>query len=701
MPRQGRFNWTGGARSIQSTVMPNDHITVSGRCADRGLMLDQRTIEIIDKIASKHWWRTYQCRPRQVSSMRSTGKNRTVYAYPARETGFIDAVIDGMLAEYLDGEVPESVEVLPPKVSIAIIEQQFGIRFRSFQFASLEKLLLGHNVILHVPTGSGKSIVFQAASRVLFERGVTLAIYPLKSLLQDQKRSADARGITAITIDGDTKGRRRKNALKQIRTNPKVSMVLTTPETLMESRNLRSALLDRKVALVVVDEAHVYDEWALSFRNSYQKLGEILPELGKDLRVLLCSATLTAKGAVNAVNALKIYEWECVVRRAVRPNLKFATLKRPVDDFLIDAHSRNPARKDGPAPGIAFFCWVKSLKATADEIRQSLNHIPIIYHGQMSPASRRAAQSEWTTHDRWILATKAFGMGIDKPNVRTILHAQLPASILDYAQEVGRGGRDGKETICYLPKADYMGWKTDALGKAAEFLISISYPTVMDIKSVWKALEEIIEQGRWCDVDLDALGGSLGLRALMAQKCVSWLALAGMVERRVLAEEWEFIFPSKSEKSPSAGTLKQLKALQDFLRRDGYRRGAGWYVGAIELEDEMPALMSHADGSANHNWREKLTRWRNSGYVIAEPPSNKVKTRLTASSWGAWDASDAPVLLKKAYKIAVNNFNRMHDLAEAAPEDRASMIERAISLDVETFKAKLAQIREAELVQEG
>jgi len=692
MSRQGRFNWTGGAQTIRKIVSAGNYLTVAERCAERGLMLDHSTLSIIDRLTSSYWWKIYREQPKQRNDMRSTGKGLTVNTYPEGAIKTLDVVIDGMLDHHFGDSLPTD-DVLPPSISVKLIEHFFKFKFHDFQSASIEHLLRGDNVILHVPTGSGKTVVFQAASRALFERGVTLVVYPLKALVLDQQRSAAAHGVTAVAVDGDVKGNRRDAAFKRISSDPSVSMVLTTPETLVESNAFRQKIAARGVSLIVIDEAHVYDEWALSFRNSYQKLGEIIPGLGRHLRVLLCSATLTAQGAANAARALKIYDWKTVVRRPIRPNLKFRTLTRPIGEFLIDAHSRRPSRADGPAPGIAFFSWVKSLGLSAKTIKETLSKVPLSYHGQMSSSGRKAVQTEWTNEDRWVLATKAFGMGIDKPNVRTILHAQLPASILDYAQEVGRAGRDGKESICYLPKHDWMGTSTCALGTAAGFLLSISYPEIDHVKSVWSHICANLEVGRWHDIVFEEVGEELGTSWEMIYKCFSWLSIAGMVERRSLADEWEFIFPAAYKKTPSDKTREQLSALKVFITKIGVQKGAAFTVGVYDLEDAAPNIMSNPDGGPNGNWRAKLNRWDKAGYVCTEAPKARVKTRIIATSWAAWKTSDAPKLLKLAKVTAWANHQKMIRLALAPAADRAKMIEEAISLDDVEFHRLLAEVR--------
>ena len=685
--------------AIKHSAVKRGSVTVAGRCADRGLMLDKKTTNILDKLMSRVWWSVHGRPPQSASNFHTTGKGIDVNTYPHGSERLIDMVIDAMLAEYVEEkEIEDRLEILGPQISISIIEQQFNVTFRDFQSASLEGLLRGKNVILHVPTGSGKSIVFQAASRVLFERGITVAVYPLKSLLIDQQRSAANHGVTAVAINGDVKGSRRRDALKRITTDPDVSMVLTTPETLMASSALRAKLLARGVSLVVIDEAHVYDEWALSFRNAYQRLGRVLPGLGSNVRTLLCSATLTARGAVNAARALKIYDWECVVRRAVRPNLKFANLPRSVPSFLSDALSYNPAQQDAISPGIMFFSWVNSLRLTTDQVGQSLSVNPIVYHGKMSPSNRQAAQAEWILNDRWIVATKAFGMGIDKPNVRTIVHAQLPTSILDYAQEVGRAGRDGLPSICYLSDVDHMGDRVQPLGTAADYLVNVSFPEVADIRKVWTLLKTKMKLGKFYDLSTRKLAEIIYKDCThkeheLVLKCVSWLTIAGMIERRVLGGEWEFIFPEKPKKLPKGRIAKQLTEFRNFVRGKGYRKNAAYLIDQYELEDNAANLFCAANGKPVTNWRAKLRRWIKAGWVFAESPNDRAKVQRISSSWSDYKTSGAGALLVQARNTTYENLDKMLEVAYAAPADRADMIEKAISLNVEDFAVGLAKLR--------
>ena len=616
-----------------------------------------------------------------------------VNTYPESASKLVDCVIDGMLAHHFgDGFTGD---VLPPAISVQLVEHYFKFKFHAFQRDAIEHLLCGDNVILHVPTGSGKSVVFQAASRALFERGVTLAVYPLKSLLADQCRSAEANGVTAVAIDGDVRGSKRSEAYRRIATDASVSMVLTTPETLMSSGLLRKRLAARGVALVVIDEAHVYDEWALSFRNSYQKIGSVLPLLGKAQRILLCSATLTAQGAANAARALGVYEWACVKRRSVRPNLKFKTLTKPVVDFLRDGHSLTSNATKAIAPGIAFFSWVRSLRAVAADVDKRATTPALTYHGQMSRDARVANQNDWMQNSRWMLATKAFGMGIDKSNVRTILHAQLPTSILDYAQEVGRAGRDGKDAYCYLPIEDCMGYETRPLGTAAEFLVSISLPKLQDIRVVWNYFIGRNTADRWDEVPFSEVAEEIDFDHFLVEKCVSWLCIAGMLEQRTMADVWEFIFPVKYGKKPPKKTLAQLGRFSAFVRRVGQRKGPAFYVDAYDIVENAPILLG--DGTKRDaNWRAKLGRWAKNEYVYIEIPNKMLKTRVLAASWEAWDSSDAPLLLNLALTTARDNLAKMQALAAAPAAQRGAMIEKAISLDEVEFRRLLVEMQNTE-----
>jgi len=580
---------------------------------------------------------------------------------------------------------------------VADLEQEFGITFRDYQSQAITALGKNKDVILHVPTGGGKSVVFQAASRLLAPHGITVVVYPLRALIEDQQISAERFGVECIRYYGDVSQKDRKVFLERIKTDSSVTMVLTVPEMLQASKLLREALLARKVALMAIDEAHVYDEWALSFRSSYLKMDRVAKELNIQ-RLLLCSATLTAQGAAQAARVFKRTEWEVIRVPAIRPNLKFVSTNRDPVQFLREAVKSGTT--PSPSPAIAFFTWKSTNNQTAETVKMSAGRDVLTYHADMTDKDRKRIQRLWTEGREWVLATKAFGMGIDKRNVRTIFHVQLPTSILDYAQEVGRAGRDGKDSYCYLPPYEPLtNGRTGALGDAAYFLVSRNYPTPQEIKAVWTTLHKHLHgKEGWHKVNPKKLADHLWRNVKMAptvSKCITWLHLADMLKKRQRSTNWTFWPGDGSDEEPTVAKERSaFHASLSAIVRHGRSFDDMIVMSTGQLEDFVAPVAGVKD------WKGRLKRWHKHGFIRCEwPGPMSTEVTVVADSFSAFNETGK--ILAEARRTAFNNLNKMIELAEAPAENRAAMIEKAISLDMVEFNKALDELRAKNLSQES
>ena len=405
--------------------------------------------------------------------------------------------------------------------------------------------------------------------------------------------------------------------------------------------------------------------------------------------ILLCSATLTAKGAVKAAKVFRRTDWKVIQVPAVRDNLHFRTTDRNIDRFLSECvkSGLTPA----PAPAIAFFTWKSTADGMAETVQRTVGEPVLRYHASLKDKTRKAVQKEWTDGTKWVFASKAFGMGIDKPNVRTIFHAQVPTSILDYAQEVGRAGRDGKPSFCYLPTYEELGWgKVGELGDAAHFLVSRNYPSHRQVRQVWNVLRHNFHGSPgWHKIDPKKMAATLWRNSDdhgLVRKAISWLAIAEMVKKKSHSTAWSFV-AEQPMKQCSAKDRKILDNVMAAVREHGALRGGSYIVSSGAMDDYIcPAV-------GLKGWKEKLKKLSKNDLLLCKWPTTQ-STQIQVVSDTFDDFDEAAEWLKEATSNAFKNLQRMIDLAHSPAENRASLIEDAISLDLDVFNAEMEKYRE-------
>ena len=303
--------------------------------------------------------------------------------------------------------------------------------------------LAGNDVLMILPTGFGKSACYQIPSMVLPEP--VLMISPLLALLKDQHKKLIEHDIPCVRIDGTVRGRNRRVALERIAEGGSL-LVMTTPETLATPQ-AQEILGKSGVSMVAIDEAHCISEWGHDFRPAYLRLGANLRTLGSP-PMLALTATATTRVREAIVRTLGMRSPHVIASSPHRSNLAFEVIRCTGDDrtrALLRLAQR--LRR----PGI-IYCATRREVDLAWALLKRFD-IPVHrYHGGMTATERNAEQERYMRPGRRsvMVATSAFGLGIDKPDIRYILHFQSPASLEQYVQEAGRGGRDGRKSNCIL-----------------------------------------------------------------------------------------------------------------------------------------------------------------------------------------------------------------------------------------------------------
>jgi ATP-dependent DNA helicase RecQ len=326
----------------------------------------------------------------------------------------------------------------------ALLEERFGHPcLRVHQLKVLGPLLAGRNVLAVLPTGAGKSLCYQVPA--LLGNGLTLVVSPLISLMQDQVGALRRRGIAAAYVNSQLDAGQRRIVLDAA-TGGRLALLYCAPERLASlTRRLCAARVP--VALLAIDEAHCITEWGSEFRPVYRRLGVYRSLLGRPPTIAL-TGSATPAAREDILRVLRIPDAHVVVTSFDRPNLQFA-VQRVSDDRERFAVIR--ARVRGAAGASIIYTPTRRLTelVTRALLRTSVRAAP--YHAGLSAeVRRRVLRAFLGNRVTVIVATSAFGMGIDKPDVRQVLHWGPPPTLEAYYQEAGRAGRDGRASECLI-----------------------------------------------------------------------------------------------------------------------------------------------------------------------------------------------------------------------------------------------------------
>ena len=325
-----------------------------------------------------------------------------------------------------------------------LLAERFGLsEFRPGQAAVIEALLAGRSALAVFPTGSGKSLCYQLPALLL--DGVTVVVSPLIALMKDQIDALEALGVAAARIDSSLSLDELRSVSDRLRRG-ELRLLYVAPERFNNERFV-AQLAGVQIALFAVDEAHCISEWGHNFRPDYLKLAQRARELGA-ARVLALTATATPAVVADICAGFGITPDDAIATGAYRPNLTLLTT--PVSASERDGVLVEHLRSRPPGSAIVYVTLQRTALRIADLlVRSGLPARP--YHAGMKDDDRAATQDWWAGSDAGIVvATIAFGMGIDKADVRYVYHYNLPKGLESYAQEIGRAGRDGAPSVCEL-----------------------------------------------------------------------------------------------------------------------------------------------------------------------------------------------------------------------------------------------------------
>jgi ATP-dependent DNA helicase RecQ len=447
----------------------------------------------------------------------------------------------------------------------------FGLaEFRPGQRAVVDSVLSGRPTVAVMPTGAGKSLCFQLPA--VCAGGTSLVVSPLIALMKDQVDALTARGIAACAITSALSAGEQAARLADV-ARGRVRLAYVAPERFKSARfeeALDQACSEARLALLAVDEAHCISEWGHDFRPDYMRLGDAV-ERWRPERLVALTATATPEVRRDIQKQLGLVDPAVFVRGFDRPNLRFSV--EHLSGGAAKTQRLLTLVRAAPGHALVYAATRKNAEGYAEELA-SAGLRARAYHAGLPDATRAATQDAFMNDELdVVVATNAFGMGIDKADLRLVVHADLPRSIEAYYQEAGRGGRDGDPAECVLlfNHADV---------KLQEFLIDASAPSLDLLRSVWRSLRTDPRRGHDPAILRRSLPGSPSDAAVSYG--TRFLLRAGYLRER--DGLYEAVHPSDdSGASPArldAGALaaradverQKLRAMVDYAYTTGCRR---------------------------------------------------------------------------------------------------------------------------------
>lgn len=451
------------------------------------------------------------------------------------------------------------------------LKEHFGFdQFREGQEAAISRLMEHHSVLAIFPTGGGKSLCYQLPALLL--DGLTVVISPLIALMKDQLDFLIRKGAPAARLDSTLTKEENRELFDDLYAG-KLKLLYISPERLGNERFLQ-AISRQRISLLAIDEAHCISEWGHNFRPDYLKIAQLAKQL-KVERVLALTATATPAVAKDVRAAFDIAEDNEIHTGFYRPNLELGVLSAPAKDrnaLLLEQMQSRP-------PG-ATIVYV-TLQRTAEEVAEYLSkngHEATAYHAGLKPDDRTTIQNHFMESPQAVIvATIAFGMGVDKSDIRYVYHYNLPKGLESYSQEIGRAGRDGKPSVCEM------------LASAADSITleNFSYGDTPEEKVVDALTRHILEMGDVFDVSEYELSGRFDLRPLVVKTLLTYLELEGcLVSTGPFYSEYKFQ-PQRS----SIQILAQLDKEEAAFLKNVFRhakKGKIWFtLDTIRASENM------------------------------------------------------------------------------------------------------------------
>ena len=365
------------------------------------------------------------------------------------------------------------------------LHQHFGYkRFYPGQEDVIRRVLEGKDTLAILATGAGKSLCYQLPALML--PGTTVVVSPLIALMKDQIDMLADRGITTVVALNSTLSDEEELASLERMAQGDLKILYVTPERLEDDAFVQ-VLKKLHIPLFVVDEAHCISQWGHDFRPAYLNLGRVIEALGHPT-VLALTATATPAVREDIIHQLNIPNVKPIVRGFDRPNLVYEVARCNSELEKLRILKGKLEGQLAGALGIIYTATIKNTYSVSDWIRQEIGAESDVYHSKLQKAERERVHNHFMNEQvKIVVATNAFGLGIDKPNIRFVIHYDLPGSVEAYTQEAGRAGRDGIESLCLL-----LYRQSDT--RVQNYFLTGKYPDVEEVQKVFGTLQYFEKQ---------------------------------------------------------------------------------------------------------------------------------------------------------------------------------------------------------------
>ncbi|HWS86653.1 MAG TPA: RecQ family ATP-dependent DNA helicase [Pyrinomonadaceae bacterium] len=506
----------------------------------------------------------------------------------------------------------------------AALRKFFGFEgFREGQGEVVESVLAGHDTVVVMPTGGGKSLCFQLPA--LMREGVTVVVSPLIALMKDQVDALQARGLPATFINSSLDFEEQKERIAGVRQG-RFKLVYVAPER-FRSNHFVETLQRAEIGLFAVDEAHCISQWGHDFRPDYLRLQSFRERIGRPQTVAL-TATATPYVRADIIEQLKLDNPRAFVSGFDRPNLSLGVVHTEKEREKY-ARIKQLAQEYAGQSGIIYTSTRKSVEQITRKLLDARLSV-VGYHAGMTDEERVRAQEEFMSGQaQVIVATNAFGMGIDKPDIRFVVHFHLPGSIEAYYQEIGRAGRDGKQSVCLL-LFNYADKRTQ------DYFIEGSYPPPELIANVYSALVDTGQKR--IELSTREIAAMARTRNEMAvQSALITLEKAGHIERGAGAENRASLRllmpPHLARETVSARRSAQLKqVLFSLLGGYGLNERADAEVDVADFADTLGMELAQTRRALSSLAEAGIVRYqparRTRGVrVLDEQPATRLRIR--------------------------------------------------------------------------
>jgi ATP-dependent DNA helicase RecQ len=400
--------------------------------------------------------------------------------------------------------------------ALLALREHFGFEdFREGQREVIMSILEGHDTVVVMPTGGGKSLCYQLPA--LMKPGATIVVSPLIALMKDQVDALAARNLPATFINSSIPFEEQKARISGVRRGL-YKLVYVAPER-FRSAHFVETLRSIDISLFAIDEAHCISQWGHDFRPDYLRLRQSIEDIGRP-QIAALTATATPYVRADIIEQLHLDEPRAFVSGFDRPNLSINVVHTQKEREKI-THIKSLAASSGS--GIIYTSTRKAVEQVTGRLRSAGLNV-IGYHAGMDEAARSSAQDDFMAgRVQMIVATNAFGMGIDKPDIRFVVHYQMPGSVEAYYQEIGRAGRDNLPSTCVL-LFNYADKRTQ------DYFIEGSYPPPETVAKVYQAL--VATNQNRIELSVSEIAARAGIRNEMAvQSALIILEKAGHIER--------------------------------------------------------------------------------------------------------------------------------------------------------------------------